>query len=108
MPQFLWTQTQDVGPKPRRGHAVAFDAARSRMVLFGGKAAGSLFNDTWEWDGENWTQVQDIGPTARWLHAMAYDAVRQRTVLFGGVSASSKLNDTWDWNGKVWTQVADS
>lgn len=108
MPPFLWTQKQDIGPKPRGGHAITFDPARGRIVLFGGDAAGSLFNDTWEWDGEHWTQVADSGPSARQGSAMAYDAGRQRIVLFGGASASSKLNDTWEWNGETWTQVADS
>jgi hypothetical protein len=87
MPRFLWTQKQDIGPKPRSGHALAFDAARGRIVLFGGDAAGSLFNDTWEWDAENWTQVADSGPSARQGLAMAYDTSRQRIVLFGGESA---------------------
>jgi hypothetical protein len=108
MPQFLWTQKQDIGPSPRGGHALAFDPARGHIVLFGGEAAGSLFNDTWEWNGETWTQVQDTGPLARQGFAMAYHPDRQRMVLFGGASASSKLNDTWEWNGETWTQVADT
>jgi hypothetical protein len=108
MPQFLWTQKQDIGPSPRGGHALAFDAARGHIVLFGGEAAGSLFNDTWKWNGETWTQVQDTGPSARKGFTMAYHPDRQRMVLFGGESASSKLNDTWEWNGETWTQVADT
>jgi Galactose oxidase, central domain len=107
MPRFLWTQKQDMGPTSRSGHSLAFDAARGRIVLFGGNAVGSLFNDTWEWNGKTWTQVEDIGPSARQGLAMAYDASRQRVVLFGGMSGSSKLSDTWEWSGENWTQVED-
>jgi hypothetical protein len=107
MPPFLWTQKQDIGPKPRSGHALVFDRARQRIVLFGGEAAGSVFNDTWEWGGETWTQVADTGPSARQGLAMAYDIGRQRIVLFGGASTSSKLGDTWEWNGETWTQLED-
>ena len=110
MAQLLWTQKQDVGPSARSDVAMVFDAARSRVVLFGG-AGGStatLFNDTWEWDGENWTQYEDIGPVPRSRHGMAYDSKRGRTVLFGGSAGNVNLNDTWEWDGQDWTQVADT
>ena len=36
------------------GHAMAYDVARERVVLFG--ADGRTFsNATWEWDGTQWT-----------------------------------------------------
>jgi hypothetical protein len=109
MTRFLWVQKQDIGPKPRVGHAMAYDASRSRVVLFGGYSSGpELFNDTWEWDGENWTQVSDIGPTPRGRHAIVYDGARQRVVLFGGSDNSSDLGDTWEWDGQDWIQLADT
>ena len=38
-------------------HALAFDAARGRTVLFGGgNGAGATFDDTWEWDGSTWIE----------------------------------------------------
>jgi len=110
MAQLLWTQKQDVGPAARSDVAMVFDAARSRVVLFGG-AGGStatVFNDTWEWDGENWTQYEDIGPAPRSRHGMTYDSKRGRTVLFGGSAGNLNLNDTWEWDGAAWTQVADT
>jgi hypothetical protein len=82
MPRLLWTQRQDVGPSKRAGHAMAYDSARARVVLFG----GADLRDTWEWDGQIWIQVSNIGPSPRVNHAMAYDAARQRMVLFGGGS----------------------
>ena len=50
-----WTQVADTGPNPRRLHAMAFDSARQRTVLFGGEVGG-ITNDTWEWDGGVWTR----------------------------------------------------
>jgi hypothetical protein len=50
-----WTARQDMGPGFRVFHAMAFDAARSRVVLFGGSqvpssvaTANSVRGDTWE------------------------------------------------------------
>src|SRR5262249_47943874 len=107
MARVLWTQKQDIGPKPRAGHAMTYDANRRRVVLFGGDSLndGLLFGETWEWDGENWTQVQDIGPSPRAFHAMAYDSARRRSVLFGGRTTAGRTGDTWEWDGESWTQV---
>ena len=82
--RWLWTQKEDIGPSPRYGHAMAYEPAHQRVVLFGGYGASGLFNDTWGWDGVAWTQLADMGPPARSYHAMAYDESRHRLVLFGG------------------------
>jgi len=104
MTRFLWVQKEDIGPPPRVGHGMAYDADRRRVVLFGGYSPGpELFSDTWEWDGENWTQISDIGPSARREHALVYDDARKRTVLFGGSDGQSDLADTWEWDGEDWT-----
>jgi len=109
MARVLWTQRQDVGPSPRGGHALANDPLRERVVLFGGKAAGSsLQGDTWQWDGQDWMQVADTGPDARAGHALAFDSTGGRVVLFGGEAAGPTLRaDTWGWDGEGWTQLAD-
>ncbi|PDV99609.1 Kelch repeat-containing protein [Candidatus Chloroploca asiatica] len=90
----------------RYSHAMVYDAARQRIVLFGGNSGGGVLNDTWEWDGTNWLRITPaVSPPARHSHAMAYDAARQRVVLFGGfVSSMNYLNDTWEWDGTNWTQ----
>lgn len=118
MPRLLWTQKQDMGPIGRFQHAMAYDSARARVVLFGGASLQpevARLNDTWEWDGQIWIQVSDIGPSPRVLHAMAYDAGRKRLVLFGGLAwldqeadKQTSLRDTWEWNGEYWTQVSDT
>jgi hypothetical protein len=114
--RWLWTQKEDIGPSPRYGPAMAYEAARQRVVLFGGLGLISLphFNDTWEWDGGAWTQVADMGPSGRQYSSMAYDDSRQRLVLFGGLGreiggtgGDVANGETWEWNGTEWTQVAD-
>ena len=51
----VWTERQDMGPSARAGHAMAYDGARGRIVLFGGSVvapsaatAADLRDDTWE------------------------------------------------------------
>jgi len=81
---------------------MAYDAARNRVVLFGGKSSLSLLKDTWEWDGTNWTQATPwMSPSARLDHAMAYDVRRRRMVLFGGTNSGYSLNDMWEYPGSV-------
>jgi hypothetical protein len=88
---------------------MAFDANRSRVVLFGGDSLQSqLLDDTWEWDGANWVQVADIGPSARAEHAVAYETGRQRVLLFGGSTGGTAVRDTWEWDGESWSQLADT
>lgn len=109
MAHFLWTQKQDIGPQPRFGHAMTYDADRKCVLLFGGDSRNGAQGDTWAWDGENWTQVADIGPRPRRELALAYDSVRKRAVLFGGSSDDgSLLGDTWEWDGENWTQIEDT
>jgi hypothetical protein len=87
---------------------MAYDAARQRIVLFGGASSSSRFSDTWEWDGATWTQrTPAASPPARSGHALAYDSARQRVVLFGGEASfpmSDNLSDTWEWDGATWTE----
>src|SRR5262249_29451141 len=99
-----------IAPPSRVGHAMAYDAARGKVVLFGGctgnvQACDGLA-DTWEWDGTAWTEVTNPGPTGRFSHAMAYDAARKAVVMFGGCQSASvsncDLQDTWEWNGTGW------
>jgi len=98
-----WERRLVSGPSPSVGHALVYDAARQRVVLFSG-------NDTWEWDGSLWTHVAAVGPSVRRFHAMAYDAVRSRVVLFGGEHFDGTddvyYGDTWEWDGSAWAQVA--
>ncbi|MBL9016286.1 MAG: hypothetical protein JNL83_19010, partial [Myxococcales bacterium] len=96
-------------PSSRAWAAMAYDAARDRVVLFGGVAGlvtgESVVAETWEWDGARWSlRPAASSPSARAHHAMVYDAKRERVVLFGG-GAAGELADTWEWDGTTWTQI---
>lgn len=113
-----WTRITPTGQSPsaRYGHAMAYDSARQRVVLFGGwSPSGGLLDDTWEWDGATATWhgpfLPATRPVPRMHHGMAYDPRpnRQRTVLFGGSTQPPyNFNDTghtWEWDGATWTLV---
>src|SRR6185436_14908533 len=94
-----WTQRSPApSPQWRRGHAMAYDAARQRTVMFEG-------SDTWEWDGNDWSRRAATASPPPRTSAMAYDAARQRVVLFGGRDAGFNcVADTWEWDGSNWAQ----
>ncbi|MCA8948639.1 MAG: hypothetical protein KDE27_04010 [Planctomycetes bacterium] len=96
-------------PPPRYYALLAYDAARGRVVLFGGDdAASARLADTWEYDGTDWQAIATAtSPPARSLHHLVYDGVAGRTVLFGGSDANQDLlADTWDYDGVDWRPVA--
>ena len=102
-----WTQvTTASSPSARSSHAMVYDSARGKVVLYGGFDNNFNYdNETWEYDGVDWTQVTTASsPSARYRHAMVYDSARGKVVLFGGW-ASGYLNDTWEYDGVNWTQV---
>lgn len=110
-----WRQASSGGDLPGRrgGHALAFDEARGRLVLFGGsKLPGSSaegLDDTWEWDGVAWTRASPVGmrPPRREGHVLVYHGGRGRVVLFGG-SGEYCLDDLWEWDGSRWLPIASS
>ncbi|HIE69915.1 MAG TPA: hypothetical protein EYP98_06940, partial [Planctomycetes bacterium] len=97
-----WAQlTTASSPSVRRDHAMTYDSARGKVVMFGGYDSGDV-NDTWEYDGVDWTQVTTASsPGARRAHAMAYDIARGKVVMFGGNNGG---NETWEYDGVDWTQ----
>ena len=108
-----WTQKSPAtSPPAREFFALAYDAATSNVVLFGGDNANSFtgtsnFSDTWTWNGTNWTlQSPANSPAARISPSMMYDPVPGNLVLYGGIASSSGgtiYSDTWVWNGSNWT-----
>jgi hypothetical protein len=94
-------------PLGRSATAMAYDAARHNVVLFGGLGGQGLLDDTWTWNGSSWTPHLGMTatPQARKSAAIAYDETRQQVVLFGGISATGQLNDTWAWDGTAWQSL---
>jgi hypothetical protein len=101
-----WVQAASSGPPARSNHPLAYDAARGRTVLFGGRNGAAPLGDTWEWSG-TWVQrTVSPAPPPRYNDGLVYDPVRNRTVLIGGQDAQSfGLFDTWEWDGTSWTQL---
>jgi hypothetical protein len=104
-----WTrQHPAVHPPALTNASMAYDAATSTVVLFGGYD-GERLGQTWTWDGTTWTRQQPAArPPARFRASMAYDAATGTVVLFGGLglhgTADFALGDTWTWDGTAWTR----
>jgi hypothetical protein len=106
-----WRRPSAAGspPGPRHHHAMAFDAGRGRLVLYGGiDASGAWPVDVWEWDRERWQRIPaPNGPGDRAHHALAYDSRRARIVLRGGTRRDkTHPAETWEWDGRTWDQAA--
>jgi hypothetical protein len=127
-----WTQVATEGPA-RDHHAMAYDAARRQLILFGGGHGEdpSFHGDTWLWDGKRWESIDSAdssaadadadspaaattdpvaerpGPPARASHRLSFDEARQRVVMHGGFgNDDTVLGDTWEWDGRVWLEVS--
>jgi hypothetical protein len=106
-----------VKPSHRFSSALAYDAVRQKVVLFGGMSlAGTPLGDTWEWDGVTWSERSPaVSPSPRTLTAMAFDPRSGRVVLQGGCTVgidahaaappSGPASDTWEWDGTRWAEV---
>jgi hypothetical protein len=102
---------RDFMPPARRGASAAFDAARDRMILFGG-ADQSLRDETWSFDGatSSWDLLAPGGsrPRARSSAAMVYDAARDRIWTYGGYASNGLFSVLWalDLGGaETWSQL---
>jgi len=51
-----WSALSAASPPSRFGTALAYDAGRQRVVLFGGLRGTQFLNDVWEWDGAGWVE----------------------------------------------------
>ena len=113
-----WTQMFTPGAVPvRQSHAMAYDARRNVVVVFGGADVnGHFLGDTWElvpqtlgWQWVPRTPAQS--PPRRWAHKMDYDPARGVVVMTGGYGnpqcgefCASHLNDVWEYDGDTWRQ----
>ena len=61
-------------PGPRSYVAMAYDAASTKIVLFGGYNGTAYLNETWLFDGNTWSRVRTpVAPPARANAQMIYD-----------------------------------
>ncbi|HZN39817.1 MAG TPA: hypothetical protein VFD82_13490 [Planctomycetota bacterium] len=97
-----WMQrTPANSPTARFSPKMVFDAARRRVVLFGG-AWGQPLADTWEWDGVDWSQRAQgpMSPPQSQLYTMHWHAKRARTVLH--LPQGTAPAAVWEWDGSAW------
>src|SRR5262245_45692313 len=96
------TRSTPVAPRARSRHGMAFDLARSRVVLFGGADPAGFMNDTWEWDGSTWQQIPTaVAPTPRVDMAMTADLFRGGVLVHGGLTNLID-GELWRWSGSRW------
>lgn len=108
-----WTQVSSpLSPAPRSYHAMAFDAARNVVVLFGGATStATTVDDTWEFDGAAWHQESPAHrPSPRCKAACVYAPAAGRTLLFGGGAFNGTGNsaELWAWDGTDWRSLPTS
>ena len=102
-----WRQMSPAtAPSLRSFSPMVYDAAKDRMVLFGGSDNGSgsgsaRLHDTWtyDYDRDKWTELKVKGPSDRAYHMLAYDAETGNVVLFGGgPGPNAYTNEVWLFN----------
>ena len=107
-----WSLLAPSGPAPsaRAYHAMAYDAANDRAIIFGGASNCTPLNDVWvltHASGQTgtpaWVQLAPTGPApdGRYGTSAAYDAANNRLIVFGGAAGSNcsgappLRNDVW-------------
>jgi N-acetylneuraminic acid mutarotase len=113
-----WTRrTTTTSPPARTAHAMAYDEARQRVVLFGGTGNGpSNLGDVWEFDGTQWTATNPaVAPPGRAGLAMAYDSADHSIWVAGGLSYSAsgqftpEYDDLWRYrSADGWMQMGST
>jgi hypothetical protein len=109
----VWVQAFPAEHPPQHvNHAMAYDAARQVVVLFGGYSEDTMgyYGTTWTWNGQNWSLANFAGPGPRIGASMVYDDRRGVCVLVSGGMPDQALpaQDTWEWNGVTWSLVANN
>lgn len=101
-----WQAIAGPTPSQRMNPGVVYDHARARVVMFGGQSLlGSLFADTWIYDGTAWSLLSPAHvPPGNARHGMAYDRRRDRVVMVGGDAYGMGAGDTWEFDGVDWHQ----
>src|SRR2546425_6569867 len=100
-------------PIPRSSFGMAYDIARSKIVIYGGQVDPqysnvSITGDTWEWDSATRTWAQKSASTivyvGLWGAELTYDPNLQQVILFGGRPywVYPENGGTYAWNGTDW------
>ena len=100
-----WAKVADTGPGARAHQHMAYDRARSRVVLFGGFDVSTQqeLHDIWEWNGTAWTRQNASGPANAIAASVVYDEKAASLLLFSLDNATSRIV-TDVWNGTTLTR----
>jgi hypothetical protein len=94
-----WVVVDAQGPPHRQLPAIAYDAGRDRIVMYGGVRDGEFSTETWEWSG-TWQRIPTpLNPGGIITPAFVYDRARGRSVLVTGRVGRA---ETWTWDGSAW------
>lgn len=129
-PRWMELRTGGTSPPGGYGMTAVYDAARDRMLIFGGSTSDSYYgvrNDVWALNlsglpSRDSTQISGdwehlapsgVAPVARRSGTAIYDPLRDRMVLFGGWDSTenglaSFYNDVWALTfdpSPAWTQL---
>jgi cysteine-rich repeat protein len=103
-----WSQANPAtAPSMRLEHAMSYDLAAKRVVLYGGvdTISPTALTDTWEWDGANWTERDSNGPPGMFDAMMTYDPIRQRVVMIGISPTLAFSMWAWDHSAGTWSEI---
>ncbi len=91
-----WTKVASAPPS-RSFAAVAWNAPRGRLQLFGGETIRTGLSDTWELTAAGWTQVVPLAlPAGRWGHSMTTSPDGTGVIAFAGSLAVQNVTaDIW-------------
>lgn len=98
---------------PRRTYAaLAYDAARGRLVTYGGlDQAGNALGDCWEFDLASNTWLVGAGrpPSPRMGVAMTFDAAVGAVLVHGGQRPGVVLSsETWAYDARGWRLLSNA
>ena len=110
-----WSQLtpSGTGPAPCQGTAGVFDAARDRMIIWGGffDGGGQFDSTTWALDLSGngaWSVLPGAGPPGRFFHSAVLDSGHGRMLIYGGRHYdATRFNDTWalPLSGGSWQSI---
>jgi hypothetical protein len=96
-----WRRIDVQGPSPRDHVAMAYDAARRRVVLHGG-GLEEASAETWTYDGRSWRLASSAGPRRRFAR-LEFEPSGS-LLLYGGFDRQPS-NELWRFRADTWTKV---
>lgn len=87
-------------PPARADHHAIYDARQERLLVFGGRGGGALYDDLWAYSlvEGRWGQVAAVTrPPARYGAASVLDEEAGRWLVSHGAGSAGLLDDTWQF-----------